>query len=268
MAAFEFAPVGMALGVVSILYGAVLAFAQTDLKRLVAYTSVSHMGFVMLGVFAWNETALQGVVLQMLAHGISTGALFVLVGALQERMHTRDVGRMGGLWAVMPRLGGVALLFALASLGLPGLGNFVAEMLILFGAYAVSIPLTCVALVGLVLATVYALWFVQVSFFGPNKEGWKLPDLTGREAAVSGAMILAIVWLGLYPQPVINVAGPALEAMRREAVIRSEPGPGRMTWQVGVQPSGPMTRQDAAQPPDRAASGSRLPETRRPGVRS
>jgi NADH-quinone oxidoreductase subunit M len=251
MAAFDFAPVGMALGVVSILYGAVLAFGQTDLKRLVAYTSVSHMGFVMLGVFAWNETALQGVVLQMLCHGISTGALFVLVGALQERMHTRDVGRMGGLWDTLPRLGGVALLFALASLGLPGLGNFVAEFLILLGAYSVSVPLTSVAVVGLVLATVYALRFVQVSFFGPNKEGWKLTDLTGRETAVAGSMILVIVWLGLYPQPVIDVAGPALDAIRREAVIRSEPGPGR------------MTREDAIVPPDRLAD-----QIRRAGVRS
>src|SRR6185503_5614264 len=134
-AAVEIAPWAMLLGVIGILYGAVLAFAQTDLKRLVAYTSVSHMGFVLLGVFALNEIAMQGALIQILAHGISTGALFVLVGALDERIHTRNLDNMGGLWAVVPRMGAVTMLFALASLGLPCLGNFVGEFLVLFGAY-------------------------------------------------------------------------------------------------------------------------------------
>jgi NADH-quinone oxidoreductase subunit M len=213
-AAMDFAPVGMALGVASILYGALLAFGQRDLKRLVAYTSISHMGFVLFGVFAWNQLALQGVVMQMLAHGVSTGALFVLVGALQERMHTRDMERMGGLWATMPKFAGVALLFALASLGLPGLGNFVAEILVLLGTYRVSVPLTSVAVVGLVTATVYALWLVQKTFHGPNREGWTLPDLSRREMAMAASLIAVIVWLGLYPQPALNSAGPALESLR------------------------------------------------------
>jgi len=126
-AAAAFAPIAMTLGVIGILYGAVLAFAQTDFKRMVAYTSVSHLGFVLLAVFAMNLLALQGAVVQMLAHGFSTGALFVLAGALQERLHTRDLRRMGGLWTLMPRMGAVALFFAMAALGLPGLGNFVAE---------------------------------------------------------------------------------------------------------------------------------------------
>jgi NADH-quinone oxidoreductase subunit M len=122
-AARAFAPVALVLGVVGILYGAILAFGQTDLKRLVAYTSVSHLGFVLVGIFAWNSLALQGAVMTMICHGISTGALFFLVGALQERIHTRDLERMGGLWAAAPRLGGSALFFAMASLGLPGLGD-------------------------------------------------------------------------------------------------------------------------------------------------
>jgi len=137
-AAADFAPVAMTLAVAGILYGAILALGQTDLKRLVAYTSVSHLGFVLLGVFAWNTLALQGALLQMVAHGISTGALFVVAGLLQERMHTRDIDRMGGLWSVAPRLGGVALFFALASLGLPGLGDFAAEFLVLLGAFQAS----------------------------------------------------------------------------------------------------------------------------------
>jgi NADH-quinone oxidoreductase subunit M len=216
-AAFDFAPVAMALGVVGILYGALLAFAQTDLKRLVAYTSVSHMGFVLLGVFAWNELALQGTVLQMLCHGIATGALFILVGALQERTHTRDVGRMGGLWETVPRMGGIGLLFALASLGLPGLGNFVGEFLVLLGAYPVSVLLTALAALGLIMSTVYALWMIQLTFYGPNKEGWKLPDFSGREMAMMTALIVVIVWLGLHPQPVLNMAKPALAGVLDKA---------------------------------------------------
>jgi NADH-quinone oxidoreductase subunit M len=203
------------LAIVGILYGALLAFSQTDLKRLVAYTSVSHMGFVLLGVFIWNELALQGVVLQILCHGISTGALFILVGAIQERTQTRDLRRMGGLWATLPRLAGTAMIFALASLGLPGLGNFVSEILILFGTYRDSILAAILATLGLISATIYALWMIQAAFHGPNKESWKLPDLSGRETAVTGIMIAAILWLGLYPQPVFKTISPALHHLEQ-----------------------------------------------------
>ena len=213
--AMKIAPVAIFLAILGILYGALLAFSQTDLKRLVAYTSVSHMGFVLLGVFVWNELALQGVVLQILCHGISTGALFILVGAIQERTHTRDMRRMGGLWAPLPRLAGVAMIFALASLGLPGLGNFVSEVLILFGTYRDSIIAAILATLGLIGATIYALWIIQAVFHGPNKEGWKLPDLSGREATVMGVMIAAILWLGLYPQPVLKTISPALQHLEQ-----------------------------------------------------
>ena len=222
-AARNFAPVAMIAGAAGIVYGAVLAFAQTDLKRLVAYTSVSHMGFVLLGIFSWNELALQGALMVMLAHGISTGALFLLVGQLQDRMHTRDLNRMGGLWSVVPHLGGVALVFALASLGLPGLGNFVGEFLTLLGAYLVSIPLVIVATLGLVVATVYALWMMQRIFGGPNREGWRIPDLRPREAIVMGLLIVVILWLGLYPQPVLNTAAPALETLREYVQVSGQP---------------------------------------------
>ena len=214
-AAFDFAPVAIVLAILGILYGALLAYSQTDLKRLVAYTSVSHMGFVLLGVFVWNELALKGVVLQILCHGISTGALFVLVGAIQERIHTRDMRRMGGLWTAMPRLAAMTLIFALASLGLPGLGNFISEMLILFGTYRASAAAAVLATLGLISATVYALWLIQAAFHGPNKEGWKLPDLSGREAVVMGALFAAILWLGLYPQPVFKTITPALHRLEQ-----------------------------------------------------
>jgi NADH-quinone oxidoreductase subunit M len=205
----------MVLGTTGILYGAILAFAQTDLKRLVAYTSVSHLGFVLLGVFAWNKLALQGAVMQMICHGLSTGALFILAGALYERAHTRDVRRMGGLWSIIPRMGAMALFFTMASLGLPGLGNFVGEFLVLLGAYQSSVSITAVATVGLVAATIYALALMQRAFYGPNVEKWAIADLSAREAAVLAALAGSLLWLGLYPQPVLDMADPALEALYR-----------------------------------------------------
>jgi NADH-quinone oxidoreductase subunit M len=211
----DFAPVGMALAVAGIFYGAVLAFGQTDLKRLVAYTSVSHMGFVLLGVFAWNGLALQGVVMQMLCHGISTGALFILVGALQERLHTREIGRMGGIWLTAPRMGGVGLVFALASLGLPGLGNFVGEFLVLLGTFRVNGLMAVLASGGFIVAAVYSLWIVQRVFHGQRDEALNVADLSGREMSVMTVMIVVILWLGLYPQPVFDAADPALRGLQR-----------------------------------------------------
>ena len=218
-AALDFVPAAMVLGVIGILYGAVMAFAQTDLKRLVAYTSISHMGFVIIGIFAMNTLGLQGAVMQIVCHGISTGALFMIAGALQERMHTRDMGRMGGLWSTIPRIASIALFFALASLGLPGLGNFVAEFLILLGTYRVNIAITAIATVGLVTATVYALWMMHTTFFG-DKEGWKLPDFTIREMTAMTVMIIALVWLGLYPQPLLNTSRQPLNDL--EKIVREK----------------------------------------------
>jgi NADH-quinone oxidoreductase subunit M len=210
-AALEFAPWAMLLGVVGILYGAVLAFAQTDLKRLVAYTSISHLGFVLVGVFTATQLAFQGAVMQMVCHGISTGALFVLVGMLQERTHTRDMGNMGGLWATAPRMGAMAMVFALASLGLPGLGNFVGEFLVLVGTYQVAPRLAVPAAVGLVLAAVYSLWLMRRVFFGPAKEDLAVSDLSLREAGLLAAMAAFIVVLGVHPQPVFTAAAPVFK---------------------------------------------------------
>lgn len=213
-AAREFAPAALALGALGVLYGAWVAFAQTDLKRLVAYTSVSHLGFVLLGVYAFNQLALQGAMLQMVCHGLSTGALFILVGQLQERTHTRDLERLGGLWDRAPRMAGLGLFFALASLGLPGLGNFVAEFLVLVGAWRASVPWTAAAAVGLVLATVYSLSIVQRVFHGEDSEGWELPDLNLREVAILALAVAGLLWLGLYPRPAIELAAPSLESTR------------------------------------------------------
>jgi len=212
-AAHAFAPVAMALGVIGILYAALLAFGQNDMKRLVAYSSVSHMGFVLLGVFAWNTLALQGVVVQMLAHGISTGALFILVGALQERLHTRDMRLMGGLWGTMPRLSAFGMVFAIASLGLPGLGNFIGEFLILLGSFRVSVVFTVLAATGLVAGAAYALLLVQRAFHGRASGTAKPIDLAAPHLAVMGVLVLAIIGLGLYPQPVFDQVAPGLAVL-------------------------------------------------------
>jgi NADH-quinone oxidoreductase subunit M len=196
----------MIIGAAGILYGAKLAFAQTDLKRLVAYSSVSHMGFVLVGTFAMNELALQGVVMQIITHGISTGALFILVGALQERIHTRNIDEMGGLWEKVPRMAGIGMLFAMASLGLPGLGNFIAEFQVLAGAFRADIFWTSIATVGLIASTVYSLKIVQRVFHGRKLKEWNLPDFNFREIIVMGSLIISIVWLGLYPQPVLDTS--------------------------------------------------------------
>jgi NADH-quinone oxidoreductase subunit M len=216
-AAHEFTPIALALAAIGIVYGAVMAYSQTDLKCLVAYTSVGHLGFVLLGIFSWNLLALQGAIMTMICHGLGTGALFILVGGLQERLHTRDLGQMGGLWAAIPRLSGAALFFSLGSLGLPGLGDFVGEFLVLLGSYQVSVAITVVASLGVLASTFYALRMVQRVFLGPDTQAWYLPDLNPREALMMAVMIIGLLGLGLYPQPVFNTCGQALENLQRGA---------------------------------------------------
>ena len=214
-ASAQFAPFAMWLGVLGIVYGALCAFAQHDVKRLVAYTSISHMGFILVGVYAGSEIALQGVVIQMLAHGISAGALFILCGEMYERLHTRDLRNMGGLWARFPYLPPIALFFAIASLGLPGLGNFIGEFLILLGSFPSHPGITVFAASGLVLAAVYSLILVQRAFHGRPRHDAKAmyQDLNRREIATLATLMAILVWLGLYPQPVFDVARAPMQAV-------------------------------------------------------
>ncbi len=212
-ASHTFAPWGMIIGAIGIIYGAKLAYSQTDMKRLVAYTSVSHMGFVMMGVFAFNQLAYQGVVMQMITHAISTGALFIFVGMIYERAHTRDIEQFGGLWEKVPKFGAVGMIFAMASLGLPGLGNFIAEFLVLAGSFQANKIITAVAAIGLVLGTVYSLRIFQKVFHGRMNKEWNFGDMTWREVLIMGSLILVIVWLGWYPQPVINFVKPTIHAV-------------------------------------------------------
>nr|WP_248679324.1 NADH-quinone oxidoreductase subunit M [Sinimarinibacterium sp. CAU 1509] len=205
----DFAPIAIGLGVFGILYGAKLALVQTDIKRLVAYTSVSHMGFVLLGIYAGSTIALEGALILMLAHGLATGGLFILCGELYERLHTRELGQMGGLARRAPHYATAVMFFALASLGLPGLGNFVGEFLVLVGAFPLRPWMTMVAALGLILAAVYSLYIVQKVLHGPPADARPVEDLTARERLMIGAIIVSLLVLGLFPQPVLDLArGP------------------------------------------------------------
>jgi NADH-quinone oxidoreductase subunit M len=202
-------PIMIVLAVIGIVYSAILAFSQTNLMRLIAYASIGHLGFVMLGIFAGNSLALRGAVMTIIAHAISIGALFLVAGSIERRVHSREIDTMGGLWETMPRLSGVGLFFALAALGLPGLGDFIGEFLILIGTYQAHIAAAAVAACGVLAATFYALRFVQYAFQGTNVHSLRLPDLATHEGLVLGVLIVVLLWLGLYPQPVFQTLAQA-----------------------------------------------------------
>jgi NADH-quinone oxidoreductase subunit M len=213
-AAHRFAPIAIALGAASILYAAATAFAQSDFKRLVAYTSISHMGFILPGAFSGNLLAMQGAVVTMIAHGLSAGALFMIAGFLQKRLHSREFGEMGGLWTAMPQLSALTLFFVMATLGLPGLGNFVGEFLVLAGLFEASPIATAIAALVLILSPVYALIVIQKAYHGPLQNRPVLSDGSFRELAALGLLAAALVWLGLRPQTVLDVSKPALQSVR------------------------------------------------------
>jgi NADH-quinone oxidoreductase subunit M len=214
-AAAEAFPYIMALAVAGIFYGALVAFPQPDMKRMVAYSSVSHMGFVMLGIYAFNLVGVTGGVLQMINHGLSTGALFLMVGFIYERRHTRLVEDYGGLWGVVPVFSVLFLLVTLSSIALPGTNGFVGEFLILLGAYRTHAVLAAMAVVGVVLGAVYMLTMYKHVVFGPltvaaNKT---LRDLGARELAVVVPMVVMIFVIGLYPRPFLERIEPTVKTM-------------------------------------------------------
>jgi NADH-quinone oxidoreductase subunit M len=212
----------MIWGMLGIVYGAFLSFAQTDLKRLIAYTSVSHMGFVLLGVFSQNTLAQQGVIMQLLAHGFSTGALFVLAGYLKHRLHHRDLLQMGGFWQDAPVMGFFSLLFVLASLGLPGMANFIAEFLILIGSFQTSRWITVLAATGLVFSAVYSLRIMQKIFFGKKESSVPLTDFKWKESLVMTLLVLPLIFLGLHPKPVMKSAEPVLNEWEQKGAIHEQ----------------------------------------------
>jgi NADH-quinone oxidoreductase subunit M len=198
-----FVPFMVLLSIIGIIYGALVAMAQTDVKKLVAYSSVSHLGFVMLGVFALNHQGILGGQLQMINHGISTGALFLLVGMLYERRHTRLITEFGGLSKVVPVYSVLFAITMLSSIGLPGLNGFIGEFLILLGAFERSYVYAAFAVVGIVLGAAYMLWLFQRMFFGTldNPENQKLKDCNRREILYMLPMVILMFWIGLYPRP-------------------------------------------------------------------
>jgi NADH-quinone oxidoreductase subunit M len=213
-AAQEIAPVVIIIGVAGILYGAKLAYAQSDLKRMIAFSSLSHVGFILVGIFSFQALAYQGTIIEMIAHGISISALFIIAGAINARTGNRDVNLMGRFWEQIPKMGGITLIFVLATLGLPGLGNFIAEFLILAGAFQTNMVLAIIATLGLVASMIYALVILQKIFQGERKKEWTLSDFSTRELVAMGSLIIAIVGLGVYPQPVIKTVQPVINNMK------------------------------------------------------
>ncbi|HJR26468.1 MAG TPA: NADH-quinone oxidoreductase subunit M [Acidimicrobiales bacterium] len=213
-AAAWFAPALVTLGVVGIIYGAVVATMQRDLKRLVAYSSVAHLGFIVLGTFSITTQGIEGGVMQMVNHGISTGALFLLVGMIYDRRHTREISALKGLQKAAPILAGVFTVVMLSSIGLPGLNGFAGEFLILVGSFLTRRWWTVVAAAGVILAAVYLLWAYQRVFHGePDEENASVPDLSWREGLVMAPLLGLIVFLGVYPKPMLDRIEPAVERL-------------------------------------------------------
>ncbi len=214
-AALAATPLMMSLAVIGIVYGALVAMMQADLKKLVAYSSVSHLGFVMLGLFAVNLQGVQGAIYQMLNHGLSTGALFLLVGMIYERRHTRMIDDFGGLWKQIPLFSAIFLFVTLSSIGLPGLNGFVGEFLILLGAFKSSPFWAAWAATGIVLGAIYMLWMFRRVVYGPlsRPENQKLRDLDFREIAILVPILALILFMGIYPQPFLSRMKPSVELM-------------------------------------------------------
>ena len=229
-AALDFAPLFMGLGALGIVYGALLAMAQTDLKRLIACSSVSHLGFVVLGLFAMTQAGLRGSVLQMVNHGISTGALFLMVGWIYERRHTREIADLKGIQAVAPIFAAGFMVVMLSSIGVPGLNGFVGEYLILIGAFLSARWYVVIAATGVILAALYLLWAYQRVFHGePDEENRTFAELKLREAAVLLPFIGIIVFTGVYPKPLLERIEPAVESLIENVSTRGgftveEPG--------------------------------------------
>jgi NADH-quinone oxidoreductase subunit M len=213
-AAVDLAPLLLVLATVGIIYGAIVATMQKNVKRIVAYSSVAHMGFAVLGIFALTTQGLEGGVFTMISHGLTTGALFLLLGMLYDRRHTYEVKDFSGLWKVMPVLGGLFLITVFASIGLPGFSGFVGEFLALIGTFIIDKPYAIVAAVGVILAAVYLLWAFQRTFMGkPTGENAGLKDISFRELACVVPLLALSLFLGLYPKPVLDRIEPSVKKL-------------------------------------------------------
>jgi NADH-quinone oxidoreductase subunit M len=199
------------LAVIGVVYGALVAMVQPDIKKLVAYSSVSHLGFAMLGIWAASVQGVQGALMVMIGHGLSTGALFFLIGMIYERRHTREIDAYGGIAKVVPIFSLILTVVALASIGLPGLNGFIGEFLVLIGSFEPHPVATAIATTGVIFAAAYLLWALQRMIFNKldNPENQSIADLTPRELVVLVPLVAGIVWMGLYPKPVLDRMEPA-----------------------------------------------------------
>ena len=216
-------PVLFTLAVIGILYGAIAATMQKDLKRLVAYSSVAHLGFIVLGTFALTSQSLTGGVMQMVNHGVSTGALFLMVGMIYERRHTRQIAELGGIQSVAPIFAGFFMVVMLSSIGLPGLNGFVGEFLVLIGSFETARWWVVVATLGVILAALYLLWAYQRVFHGePSEANKTFPEITRREGLLLGVFVAAIVFTGIYPKPMLNRIEPSVNKLIEHVELRTD----------------------------------------------
>jgi NADH-quinone oxidoreductase subunit M len=222
-ASAQFAPLIFVLSVVAVVYTSLVALAQEDMKKLIAYSSVAHMGVVTIGIFTFNQQGLSGALFTMLAHGVVSGALFLCVGVLYDRVHSRDIARYGGVAGIMPSYGLVFLFFTMASVGLPGLANFVGEFLVIVGAWRVNPWVAAGAALSMILGAAYMLFlYRRVAFGRVTREDLRgLLDLSPREFAVFVPLVLATLWMGVYPQPFLDVFEASVAALiqRHEAAL-------------------------------------------------
>jgi len=215
LASQMFTPLVLTLSVIAVVYTSLVAFRQTDIKKLIAYSSVAHMGFVTMGIFAGNDTGVQGAVFQMLSHGLISGALFLCVGVVYDRMHTREIAFYGGLTARMPWYAAIFLMFTMANVGLPGTSGFIGEVLTMTGAYQVSTWAALIAASGVIFSAVYALTLFRNVMYGPitNPALENIADIDKRELLIFVPLIVGTIWLGLYPNAVLDYTGPTVEAL-------------------------------------------------------
>jgi NADH-quinone oxidoreductase subunit M len=248
----KYAKLMIVLAVIGVIYGALVAWVQPDMKKLVAYSSVSHLGFCVLGIFALNQTAIEGSILQMVNHGLSTGALFLLVGVLYERRHTRLLADYGGIAQTMPVYAVLFVIAVLSSVGLPGLNGFVGEFLILAGSFKTHPTAAVIATTGVILAAVYLLWLVQRVFFGPitNEENRFIPDIAWNEVAAMVPLIVLMVWIGVHPNTFLRKMSPSVQKLLT-------------TVQSGGQRGQTMVAQAPTRPPARRPLPVARPEVAR-----
>ncbi|WP_367680741.1 NADH-quinone oxidoreductase subunit M [Candidatus Fukatsuia anoeciicola] len=214
-ASHDFAPIAMWLGIISIFYGAWMAFCQTNIKRLIAYASVSHMGFVLIAIYSGSQLAYQGAIIQIIAHSLSAAGMFIICGQLYERLYTYNMYQMGGIWARIKYLPALSLFFAMAILGIPGTGNFIGEFMILFGSFQMVPLIAVVATFGIVFAAVYSLVMIQRTYYGTVKSKQILSDITTREWSITLLLAVLLILLGFYPQPILNISYATISDIQR-----------------------------------------------------